>query len=509
MASSWDELDKQFGAAPAASPAPSDSWDQLDAQFTEKPAAAPKVASLATLPKTGQKGSWIDEVKRGIASGPINAYLGIKQMLPGGLSDIEKSVLKQNKEASDKAPISSIVGNVAMLAPTAFIPGANTITGASTIGALTALANPADSLKERAINTVAGGVMGAGGQYIGGKLSNALTSRLNQSSRTADIANALNKPKADALAAGRKAGYVVPPSAVNPSWINKRLESIAGKAAVGQEAAMRNQPVTDALARQAAGLAEDVPVSQQALAGVRSEAGKPYQEVGSLSPIAAQDLEALKQARFDANAYFKHYNVSADPASLAKAKDARQLVSMLDQSLDNEATAAGRAELIPQLNAARKQIAKTYDIGRAVNPGDNSISAPVIGAMLKKGRPLTGELETIGKFQQAFPAYMREGAKMPTPGVSKSEALAAAFLGTGGMLAGGPVGAALGALPLLSGPARSLILSGPYQSLMAGVKQKSAPASLKLSEAALRKLKGALPALSAQGILGSAPMFEQ
>lgn len=480
-------------------------WEQYQ---TDAPADGPwtKYANEPVAPKT----SFIDDVKGGLASGPINAFLGIKQMLPGGLSDIEKSVLAQNKEASARAPVSSVLGNVAMLAPTAFIPGANTLTGASAIGAVTGLINPAESLKERAMNTAIGGASGIAGQYIGNKVAGALSSKLAASNEAAAAANALNKPKADTLAAGLEAGYVLPPSATNPSWLNKRLESLSGKAAVGQEAAMRNQEVTNALARKAAGLADDMPVSEQALQGIRAAAGKPYQEVGKLSGIAKQDLEALKQARFDTNAYYKHYNVSADPASLAKAKASKELADMLENSLASEAQAAGRPELLPQLAAARKQIAKSYDIGRAVNVGDGSVSAPVIGRLLDKGRPLTGELETIGKMQQAFPSYMREASRIPTPGVSKSEALAGGLLGVAGASAGGPVGAAAGLLPLLSGPARSLILSKPYQSLMAGIPEQTSPATLKLLEALMKQkgVQNALPALSAQGILGAASMLE-
>ena len=452
-----------------------------------------------------------EDQKGGLASGPINAFLGIKQMLPGGLSDIEKSVLAQNKEASGRAPISSVLGNVAMLAPTAFIPFANTLTGASAIGAVTGLINPAESLKERAMNTAIGGASGMAGQYIGNKVAGALSSKLAASNEAAAAANALNKPKADTLAAGLEAGYVLPPSATNPSWLNKRLESISGKAAVGQEAAMRNQEVTNMLARKAAGLADDVPVSEQALQGIRAAAGKPYQEVGKLSEIAKQDLEALKQARFDTNAYFKHYNVSADPASLAKARASKELADMLESSLASEAQAAGRSELLPQLAAARKQIAKSYDIGRAVNNSNGDVSAPVIGRLLGKGRPLTGELETIGKMQQSFPSYMREASRIPTPGVSKSEALASGLLAVAGAGASGnPVGAAAGLLPLLSGPARSLILSKPYQSLMAGIPEQTSPATLKLLEALMKQkgVQNALPALSAQGILGAASMLE-
>ncbi|HEY6020109.1 MAG TPA: hypothetical protein VIY48_09465, partial [Candidatus Paceibacterota bacterium] len=140
------------------------------------------------------------------------------------------------------------------------------------------------------------------------------------------------------------------------------------------------------------------------------------------------------------------------------------------------------------------------------------VSAPVIGALLKKGKPLTNELQTVGKFSQAFPQYVRDGAKIPTPGVSKSEAILGTLLGSGGAIAtGNPMGAALGALPLISGPVRSMLLSKPYQSVMANIPQQTSPATLKLIEALMRSkvTQGALPALSAQGVLSSAPMLQQ
>ncbi|ABR91677.1 Hypothetical protein mma_2193 [Janthinobacterium sp. Marseille] len=426
--------------------------------------------------------------------------------------DVEESrKLDAPLMATTAGKVGNVVGNVAALAPSAFIPGANSVAGAGTIGALTGLLQPSVSTGETLTNVGAGGVAGAGGQVIANKVASLLTNRLGSSNKAADLANALSKTKKDTLAAGQKAGYVVPPSSVNPSFINRRLESIAGKAAVGQEASVRNQAVTNALANKAVGLADDVPMSEGALAGIRKQAGVPYKEVSALSKIAEQDLEALKNARFDAKTYFNFYNRSGDPAALNTAKEATKLAEMLEQSLQNEASTAGRADLLPALQEARKTIAKTYDVGRAVNVGDGGVSAPVIGRLLDKGRPLTSELETIGRMQQAFPAYMREGASIPTPGVSKSEALSAALLATAGGAAGGPLGMAAGALPLLSGPARSMILSKPYQAMMARVPQEASPATLRLAEALMRNkiLQGAAPALSAQGVLSAAPMLQE
>ena len=456
---------------------------------------------------------WLDRGLAGAGKAMTDLGRGAGQMV-GAVSrqDIAESrKLDAPLMDTTAGKVGNVAGNVAMLAPTALIPGANTVAGAGTIGAVTGLLNPSESTQETLTNVGLGGAAGAGGQMAANKIAGALTSKLGASDKAAALANALNQTKAETLKVGQAAGYVVPPSAVNPSWVNKRLESIAGKAAIGQDAAVRNQATTTGLAGKAVGLADDVPMSEQALDAVRKTAGGPYKETAALSKIAEADLEALKAARFDANAQFKFYNRTGDPAVLAKAKEARELSNMLEDSLKSEASAAGKHDLVKQLVEARKQIAKTHTVGRAVNVGDGSVSAPVLGRMLDKGAPLTGELETIAKMQQAFPAYMREGASIPTPGVSKSEALSAALLATAGGAAGGPIGMAAGALPLLSGPARSLVLSKPYQSMMAKVPEQVSPQTLKLIEALMKSkgIQNATPALAAQGVLGAAPALQQ
>jgi len=77
---------------------------------------------------------------------------------------------------------------------------------------------------------------------------------------------------------------------------------------------------------------------------------------------------------------------------------------------------------------------------------------------------LSGQLAIIGKFAKAFPDAVREAAKIQSPGVSALEGIAAGGLGAGGYaLTGGPVGLLAAGVPLLRGPARSLLLSKGYQ----------------------------------------------
>lgn len=283
----------------------------------------------------------------------------------------------------------------------------------------------------------------------------------------AQLRKSQNEVRDKTLADAKAAGYVVSPSEVNPSAVNKILESVAGKAATKQEASNRNQAVTSELAAQELGFPKGTAITEGKLDAYRDKVAAPYREVAALSPRAEVALEQLKDTRFEANAYAKHYAVSADPKSLANEKALRAKADALETQIEKIAIKAGRPDLVDDLRAARTQIAKSYDIERALNVGDAGVSAPALGRALDKGKPLSGGLETAGRFAEAFPSVAREGAKVPAPGVSKVAAALSAVLGVGGMAAMGPAGVAAAALPLASGPTRSLILSKPYQSLMA------------------------------------------
>lgn len=517
--------------------------------------------------------SWLGRNLAGAGTAASNVYQGVKQMLGKG----DDQAIEANRVMAQEAPVGALAGNVAMLAPTAMIPGANTVAGAGVIGAASGLVQPTQGDESRLQNTLVGGALGAGGQYLGNKAGEALQTALQKRIAEKAAEQSRNAVRDATLKAGQDAGYTLPRSAVEPSFLSNRLESLGGKAAIGQEAASRNQEVTNKLARAAVGLPDDAPLTSVTLAKLRQQAGQPYAEVAALptptnpavladdlerallektaskqgalqdvgrfattqaqqdvastkwypveglpraparySPHAeratealgaysdalsiaaqrqkevdflrnqlgslreniastkpvtefayrspAENVEALKVARNEAQTLFQHYNRSADPISLAKAKEARSLAETLEQALEEQAKAGGNAGLVDKLRDARRTIAKTYDIERAVNEGTGDISAPVLGRLLDKGRPLSGELETIAKFNKAFPQYTREGAKLPTAGVSKSEALAAALLGVGGAATAGPMGMAAAALPLMSGPARHLALSRVLQS---------------------------------------------
>jgi hypothetical protein len=355
---------------------------------------------------------------------------------------------------------------------------------------------------------------------------------------------------------GMAAGYVVPPSHIKPSFTTNRLESMAGKAAIEQEAAVQNQVVTNKLAAKSIGLHEDTIIDDDVLDAVRKEAGKVYEKLKALVPgkelqglkvttnidrptlpgpvtgIAVKEVrgeapnifglsahevrdeagnllgmrvgtsskaakgplesvttnvtsrgqdidgpmqgmkvrveetrgtspvDELKQVREDAKANYRENTAKGKRQGdilMARAKE-------IEDRLEQAAIKSGNPELITEFRKARTLIAKTHVLERALNPGDGNIDAHKVASLLKRGEPLTGELDIIGRFASAFKKETRTASVVPSPGVSGTDAAASAMLGTAGYgAAGGPIGLAAAGLPLLRNPTRSLLLSDMYQ----------------------------------------------
>lgn len=385
----------------------------------------------------------------------------------------------------------------------------------------------------------------------------------------------MNPVREQTLREAQAAGYVVQPSTVTSTFVTDKLENIAGKAAVAQEAAVKNQQVTNRLAARSIGLADDTPLTMQTLRDVREEASAPYREVANLSPRAAKALDQLQQTRFDAKEQWNYYKRSGNPEAGKKARELDQLANDFEQTIDDEAkkitdvyvaqqkeaakaaestsravakretpstaltvrpsggpvaaitepgTAVGfatpgspgystevgfatpairgqrtrsakaqpgavdegdivdmekvsrmqgRPDLLDDLRRARVRLAKTHIVEKALNLGDGNVSAQIIGRLYDQGAPLSGELQIVGKFAQAFPRVSRDLSAVPPPGVSGVDAASSAFLGMGGAaMAGNVAGAVAGGLPLLRGPARRYLTDptkAPQQRLLASV----------------------------------------
>lgn len=431
-------------------------------QRANHPAATMLMKHMANEQTMGDM-SGLDKFNAGMGLAFTNIGRAAKQMVGMGSDyaenkDVDSSLMKTGAGAAG-----NVAGNITAFAPLSVIPGANTVAGAGALGGIVGAFQPADDTIERLKNMGIGGAIGSGTQALAGPVAQRMGEWGADRQAQAAQRQAQGAVGDETLKMGREAGYVLPPSAVNDSFLGRRMESVAGKAAIGQEAAIRNQSVTDRLARQAVGLNENDPISLTNLRSARFDAAQPYRDVAALSPQAANDLAALQQARFDAKMAWKEHGRTGLRSAYADAQRAETDVARLTQNLDNYAQQANMPELVDALKQARQRIAQNHQVQAALNRGTGSVDASVIGRSLDNGAPLSGPLETIGRFQQAYRPYMREGSTIPTPGVSKSEALASALLATGGAASGHPAGLLAGGLPLLSGPTRSLLLSGPVQ----------------------------------------------
>lgn len=250
------------------------------------------------------------------------------------------------------------------------------------------------------------------------------------------------------LANARASGYVVPPSSAKPTVRNRILESFGGKDATAQDAAIRNQPITQNAARAEVGIAEEAQITKEALAEIRKDAAPAYEAVrkaGTLASdtkykvelaaatakfrsvakdfpkLAKNDIEDIVKEvgkdSFDADSAVSAIGLLRDKASTAYAggdkvtagayrKVSDAMENLIERSLASRG--ADGAGMLKEFRAARTLMAKTHSIEKALNEGSGNVAALKLGQQLARGKPLTGGLRKAGEFAQAFPKAARE-----------------------------------------------------------------------------------------------------
>lgn len=426
----------------------------------------------------------------------------------------------------------NIAGNVAIAAPTALIPGANTYTGATLIGAGLGGLTTEGGLEDRLKGAAFGGAGGAAGKGLGDLLGAGARAVATKAADKFAALTAANAQKQAASKAVADAGYVIPPADLNPSLATEALSGLSGKIKTAQVASQRNQPVTNSLARQALGIAEDAPITADALQAIRTQAGSSgyapiraagevtadkaytkaldniagqYQGAARSFPGAAKNpviemVDGLRQQKFDAGDAIDMIKVlreSADKAyrtgDTGLGKASKGAAEALEGQLERHLTASGQPEALAAFQEARKLIAKTYSVQKALNSQTGDVSAPALAKMLEKGKPLSGELQTIAQAAQAFPKATQALKETPKAWSPLDVAV--------GALGGASSGGMLGGLAMASRPAvRSLLLSGPMQ--RAALKGPSAPGLLYTGPA--RLLDQDLTRAMMPGLLGMA-----
>lgn len=282
------------------------------------------------------------------------------------------------------------------------------------------------------------------GALIGGALPPALMAagKVGQGIGRVVSGPTVAEPVRKAVEGARSAGYVIPPTQAKPTLVNRALEGFSGKLTTAQNASAKNQPVTNKLVAKALGLADDTPVSLDALKNIRAEAGKAYEAVKTTgvinttpsytaalddamasakqaavdfpndvpSPIIAK-LEALKTGQMSASgavAKIKELRNSADAAYRAGDKDLGKALktgsAALEDAIETHLKATNApADLLNGFRDARQLIAKTYSVEKAMNATTGNVDAVKLASQLAKGKPLSGGIKTAAEFGHQFP----------------------------------------------------------------------------------------------------------
>jgi len=465
--------------------------------------------------KSQASGSWVtDEMSGGqrFMAGMGKAFVdisrGAEQLARGaipGVSDRERQLNEEIALSNERdQPLmqtaggigGNIAGNVAAFVPSAFVPGANTYTGAAVAGGVMGALQPVTEDQSRLVNTgmgSAGGVAGQGiGRYIGSKIAGRVAAKTANATKDAVTKTA------------RDAGFVVPPTQTNPTVANRILEGWSGKIQTGQAASIKNQPLINKKALAAIGLPDDAPLTVDTLNVVRKAAGQSYDDLANIGRIQSdrtflgriaeitksyrtikkdapkeaikevdnfiRDLtsrkefnmaawtERLKALRFESKTLFK----SDDPSKVALGKIKGKAATAFEDLIERRMMQAGNNDLLKNFREGRQLIAKTYTIEKALNPATGNVNAAKLGNMLKANKKLSDELLDIARVQVAYPKAMQE-ITSSMPGVSPLD-VATAAIGTASATTPKQAVGVLGAVGLRP-VARELITSGPYQAM--------------------------------------------
>lgn len=392
-------------------------------------------------------------------------------------------------------------------------------------GGVMAAVSPASSVRQMATSAAVGAGAGAtsggvreatgsdtaamaAGLLAGPAMASGMNSARSRLAAT-ELRRQQNSVRDRTISDARNSGYVLSPSETNPGVINQALEGVAGKLSTRQLASQRNQDVTNSLARQSIGIDDNVPLSPQLLQQTRRDAyqqgyapveragnirpGRLYRQAldditsrytgaASSFPAAVSDdvrrmVDALRVRDFDAGDALKMTQILRDDASksfsggnagLGKAQ--RAAATAIEDQIERGLAGQGQNgdALLSGFRDARKLMAKTHTIEKALHEGSGNVTASKLAAELRKGRPLSGGLETIARTADTFPKNMQSPEVMGSvPGISPLDVLGGAGLGAMGAAAtGNPTGALIGALPALRPVTRAALLSDRYQNTM-------------------------------------------
>jgi len=403
--------------------------------------------------------------------------------------------------AMQKSMVAATPTAIAQMAPKTVALAQNIGAGSGTAAlssaagqqATTGTINPAQVMNEAAV----GGILTAPTATVSGLSTPKTPANLTQAQLVAERAIAQ--------------GATLPPTQVNPSFLNRLIEGISGKQQTSQIASVKNQQLVNEQARKALNLAPDVEITPQVLQQFRAEKGLAYdalranptyysdkqffsdlgKETSRLQNMKSLDVSAelnllnnLKQINFNGDELVESIKrlrdsaqTNSSPFANARDKDlgraqkfaAQQLENLAERNLQN----FNQPDVMANFKQARQDIAKSYTIEKALNATTGNVSGADLGTLARKGKIVPAELQTLANAAGAYPTAFQNVARIGSvPGFSPLD------IGTAGIAsaaAGNPsVMLSAATRPTL----RSLAVSPMYQRNMLPSSQPQVPGLL-------------------------------
>jgi hypothetical protein len=262
-----------------------------------------------------------------------------------------------------------------------------------------------------------------------------------------------NANRDETLKLGRDAGYVALPTDVGGRKAGRFLEGVSGKFKTEELASARNQQVTNNLTKKYLDLPEDTPLTAETLENARTSVYPAYEAIketgtislGNKNPFsnivtgvnkvtggknalmqempdtytmdAATAIQKLKELRSDGSAYLRSGTniMKPNPKEVARGNRYLAEADKLEKAIESHVIKLKQPELITQFRDARKYIAKTFTVEKALNPQTGTVDAKKIAKQLDQGVPITNELALVGKYAKAFPKTTKVVAEAPAP----------------------------------------------------------------------------------------------
>ena len=349
------------------------------------------------------------------------------------------------------------------------------------------------------------------GQYArsaGRMAQDANAARIASNEAKAVRQAALEKPQREGIQAARDLGLVLTPEEAKGGKVSRAVASMAGEARLQKLNSQKNAQVVNAAIREDLQIADDQPLTREALASRRKAAHEPYERIKKIGMVQnddqyMRDLDALAKPYVDAAKDFpellnnpivkrveglrkpqvnaasavevvKDLRNEADKAfragDKALGKAYRSAAEAVDNSMERHLTKLSKqvkgapelAKAVEDYRAARKTIAKTYLADKALNDSTGNVDAAVYARELKKGTKLDGKALTVAKAAQQFEKSLQRAEKTGGTGPTYADVLAATV---------SKEALALGARPA----ARALLSSEFVQERMAPKSKPKAP----------------------------------